>query len=131
MAFHVILVAPGLRNRDRTLAVAAGPPYVSTSVSYPDLLASAGFGEIDEIDLTGQYRATAAAWLDESAYAAEHLVEIFGIEDFRRGQQEREDTLAAIEGGLLRRSLFTARAASQRHTSRKPIVGCPSVHECS
>ena len=84
---------------------------MSTSASYPDLLASAGFGEIDEIDLTGQYRATAAAWLDESAHAAEHLVEIFGIEDFRRGQQEREDTLAAIEGGLLRRSLFTARAA--------------------
>ena len=111
MAFHIIFVASGLSERDRERAVAAGPPDVSASGSYRDLLAVAGFDAIDEIDLTGQYRRTAAAWFHESTRAAKQLEEIFGIEEFRRGQQEREDALAAIEGGLLRRSLFVAQAS--------------------
>ncbi len=108
IAFHVIFVAPGLSDQERTRAVAAGPPQASASASYADLLASAGFGEIDEVDLTDQYRATAAAWLDESDRATEQLEEIFGVEEYRRAQQERQETLTAIESGLLKRSLFVA-----------------------
>jgi len=121
MAFHVLFVASDLSDRDRVGAVAAGPSYVSASASYPDLLASAGFGDIDELDLTDQYRLTAAAFLHESARAAKQLEEIFGIEEFRLAQQEREDTLAAIEGGLLRRSLFVAQASQhpQTHSASK------------
>jgi hypothetical protein len=111
MAFHVILVAPGLSERDRARAVAAGPLYVSAAASYPDLLALAGFDEIDEIDLTDQYRETAAAWLHESAGAAKQLEEVFGSEEYRQAQQERAETLVAIEGGLLRRSLFATQAS--------------------
>ena len=92
-------------------AIAAGPLHVAASASYPDLLALAGFGEIDEVDLTDQYRVTAAAWLHESARATEQLEEIVGIEEFRRGQQEREEAMAAIESGFLRRSLFAAQAS--------------------
>lgn len=110
MAFDVIFVAPGLSDRDRARANAAGPPHVAASASYPDLLALAGFGRIDEVDLTDQYRVTAAAWLHESARATEQLERVFGTEEFRRGQQERQETLTAIESGLLRRSLFTAQA---------------------
>ncbi len=108
MAFHVILVAPGLSERDGARAIAAGPLYVSASASYPDLLALAGFSEIEEVDLTDEYRATAAAWLHESARAAEQLEAVFGSEEYRRAQQERAETLVAVESGLLRRSLFAA-----------------------
>ncbi|MDH3294162.1 MAG: hypothetical protein OER95_07560 [Acidimicrobiia bacterium] len=110
MAFHVIFVTPGLNDQDEAEAVAAGPPYVSAQTSYPDLLDLAGFDEIDEEDVTDQYRATAAAWLVESARAREELVKIVGMEEFRRGQNEREESVAAIEAGLLRRALFAARA---------------------
>ena len=110
MAFHVIFVASGLSEGDRARADGAGPPYVSAPGSYADLLASAGFGEIDELDLTDEYRVTAQAWLSESTRAATQQEEIFGVEEFRQRQQEREETLAGIEGGLLRRSLFAARA---------------------
>jgi hypothetical protein len=116
MAFHVISVAPGLSERDKTRAVVAGPPYVSASGTYPDLLAGAGFGEIDELDLTDQYQQTAAAWLHESTRAAKQLEEIYGIEEFRESQQEREKTLAAIEAGVLNRSLFVAQAGSRRYS---------------
>ena len=111
MAFHVIFVAAGLSKQDRVRAIAAGPPHVAALESYPDLLASAGFGDIEEVELTDQYRQTAKAWLQESARAARQLEEILGIEEFRRGQQEREETIAAIEGGFLRRSLFAAQAS--------------------
>ena len=114
MAFHVIFVPPGLRERDRAQAVAAGPLYVSASASYPDLLALAGFSEIDEVDVTDQYRVTAAAWLHESALAAEQLEDVFGSEEYRQAQRERAETLVAIEGGLLRRSLFAARTFAAR-----------------
>lgn len=110
MAFHVIFVASGLSEEDAARADAAGPPYVSAAGSYTELLASAGFGEIDELDLTDQYRLTAAAWFRESVRAARQLEEIFGVEEFRQRQQEREETLAAIEGGLLRRWLFASQA---------------------
>jgi len=118
MAFHVIFVASGLSERDNARAVAAGPSHVTASTSYPDLLAHAGFGEIDEFDLTDQYRLTAAAWLYESARAAKQLEEIYGIDDFRREQQEREEALAAIERGLLKRSLFTAQVSGAPQASR-------------
>ncbi len=111
MAFHVIFVAPGLSDQDRDRAVAAGPLQVSASESYADLLVSAGFDQIEEFDLTDQYRRTAAAWLNESMRAAQQLEEVIGIEEFRRGQQEREEAQAAIKGGLLKRSLFAAQAS--------------------
>ncbi len=110
MAFHVIFVASGLSEEDTARADRAGPPYVAAAGSYADLFASAGFGEIDELDLTDEYRVTAEAWLRGSTRAARQLEEIFGVEEFRQRQQEREATLAAIEGGLLRRSLFVAQA---------------------
>ena len=108
MAFHVIHVASDLSDQERARAITAGPPWVATSAGYPHLLDLAGFVGIAEIDLTDQYRATAAAWLDESDRATEQLEEIFGVEENRRAQQERQETLTAIESGLLKRSLFVA-----------------------
>ena len=84
---------------------------MSASASYPQLLALAEFREVDEVDLTDEWRATAAGWLHESARAAAQLEEIFGIEEYRQAQQERQETLAGIESGLLKRSLFVVRPA--------------------
>lgn len=111
MAFHVIFVAPGLSEQDRERAVVAGPAHAAAAENYPDLLTSAGFDQIEEVDVTNQYRRTAAAWLNESTRATPYLEQSLGIEEFRRGQQERQKAQAAIEGGLLRRSLFAARAS--------------------
>lgn len=113
MVFHTIYVSPGLNDRDRALAHATGPPHVAASASYTDLLVLAGFEEIEEVDLTDQYRVTAAAWLHESTLAAEQLEQIFGLEEFQRAVQERKEALTAIERGLLRRSLFAAQAGGQ------------------
>lgn len=109
MAFHVISLAPGLNDQEMARAVEAGPPNVAAPEGYSEMLASAGFEVIEEVDLTDQWRETAAAWLRESAHAQQQLEEIFGVEEHRQSQQERQEKLAAIEGGLLKRSLFVTR----------------------
>jgi hypothetical protein len=41
--------------------------------------------------------------------AGSELVEVYGADEFNQGRREREEALAAIEDGLLRRSLFFRR----------------------
>lgn len=109
-AFHIIAIASSLGETERLRAVAAGPGSVAAAAPYPEMLAAAGFTAIDEIDLTAQYLATARAWVEESARAASDLEEVYGREEFRQTQRDREEAVAAISAGLLTRMMFVARA---------------------
>ncbi len=70
------------------------------------LLERAGFGEVDEVDVTGEYLETARAWLRESWRFEHELRQVLGNDEFDRLQRERPVTISAIEDGLLRRSLL-------------------------
>jgi hypothetical protein len=59
-AFTAIFPAAGLNAADARRAIEAGPPNCGLRTSYPSLLRSAGFVEIDERDLTADYLATAS-----------------------------------------------------------------------
>ncbi|HEY2959725.1 MAG TPA: hypothetical protein VGM21_16195 [Actinomycetota bacterium] len=72
------------------------------------LLGSAGFGDITELDVTPEFRATAAAWLAEAAHA-EELAPLEPAGAFEQRQADRRAMLAAIDAGLLRRALLLAR----------------------
>jgi len=74
-----------------------------------DLLASAGFDDIDELDMTAAFATTARAWLTEAEANAEALAAVEAPGAFEQRQRERRKQLAAIEDGLLRRGLFSAR----------------------
>jgi hypothetical protein len=67
MGFTTILESPGLGPAARRRARAAGPRAVAMRSDHRRLLASAGFGDITEVDVTPEFRATAAAWLTETA----------------------------------------------------------------
>lgn len=108
MAFTVVLTAEGLSPDDAARATAVGPPWVATSGRYPDLISQADFVDIAEIDATAHYRQTAADWLGASIEFAEELRRLLGDQEFERILEERQETLAAIDAGLLRRSIFTA-----------------------
>jgi hypothetical protein len=73
------------------------------------LLGSAGFGDITELDVTPEFRATAAAWLAEGAAHAEELARLEPPGAFEQRQADRRAMLAAIDAGLLRRALVLAR----------------------
>jgi hypothetical protein len=111
MGFTTILEAPGLAPAARRRARAAGPRAVAMRSDHQRLLRAAGFGEVSEVDVTAAFRATAAAWLAESAAHADQLARLEPPGAFQQRQADRRAMLAAIDGGLLRRALVFARRA--------------------
>ncbi len=110
MVFHVVAIAAGLAEEDHTRAVEVAPAHAATEVGYPELLAVAGFRDIQEDDITEAYLLTATRWRDQCAAAAEQMKQVFGADEFRDAQLQRTETVAAIEGGLLERYEYSARA---------------------
>ena len=72
------------------------------------LLASAGFDDIDELDVTDAFAATARAWIDGRSAHAEVLATLEGPGVFDQRQQDSRALLAAVEDGLLRRTILSA-----------------------
>jgi ubiquinone/menaquinone biosynthesis C-methylase UbiE len=108
-AFSVIFPAPGLNGADARRAIEAGPPNSELRTSYPSLLRSAGFVDVEEHDLTPDYLTTVTRKLEVAERFAPDLIQLLGRDDFDEMQAERSLAVAAIADGLLRRSLFIAR----------------------
>jgi hypothetical protein len=109
LAFTTILIPPGLSPHDRRRAARAGPPAVAATCDYPALLRAAGFAELDEVDLTAAYLATARAWHRHSLEFQTELAALYPPGEFADRLARRHAAIAAIQAGLLRRSLFLAR----------------------
>jgi 2-polyprenyl-3-methyl-5-hydroxy-6-metoxy-1,4-benzoquinol methylase len=111
MAFTTILVAPGLDAAQHRRAVRAGPWQVLARRPYPELVEQAGFTDIVEIDVSEDYGRVQAAWLDANDARADDVRCLLTDAEFRTAQTDRRRARAAIEEGLLRRSIITARSA--------------------
>jgi hypothetical protein len=109
MGFTSILEAPGLPPAARRRARAAGPRAVAMRSDHRRLLRTAGFGDVDEVDVTAAFRATAAAWLAEWESHADELARLEPPGAFEQRLRDRHAMLAAIDAGLLRRVLVLAR----------------------
>jgi hypothetical protein len=109
MAFSVIYVPAGLPQVARRRGRVSGPPAVMSRREIGQLLASASFLEITETDVTAAYRRTQQAWLDEWTTHADELAARLTAELVAERQNERRNTLAAIDDGLLKRAILTAR----------------------
>jgi cyclopropane fatty-acyl-phospholipid synthase-like methyltransferase len=108
MAFYSIFVAPGLSGTDRRRAIRDGPPAVATRSDYHRLLRSAGFADHHETDVTTAYLRTARQWLRRQQEFAAELAAPEPPEALTERLTRRHAAVAAIEAGLLRRSLFIA-----------------------
>jgi hypothetical protein len=107
MAFLTIFVTPGLSKRDYQRALKAGPNWVGTRRrDHRELLASAGFVEIEEIDLTPEFLVTARAWYDTRQRHAAELRAAEGDTAFEERRRDSKLQIEAVEAGLLRRALF-------------------------
>jgi len=104
MAFFTITVAPGLSREEHARAVRVGPFRVDAAHAVTTLTARAGFTDVHETDVTDQYLTTARTWL---RVRDEHRAALERIDPERLAQQQRDmaAAVAAIEDGLLRRSL--------------------------
>jgi hypothetical protein len=109
LAFTTIHIPPRLSAQDHRRAVRAGPPAVAATRTYPALLDAAGFAELDEVDLTADYLATARAWYRHGLELEAELAVLHPPGEFADRLARRRAAIEAIETGLLRRSLFLAR----------------------
>jgi hypothetical protein len=108
MAYTTIYVAPGLSLGKRRRAHRCGPRAVASRTDQQHLLLSAGFVDIDVLDLTDEFAATARAWIDGWQQNAGELAAIESPAAIEQRQRDRHRQLGAIEDGLLRRGLFSA-----------------------
>ncbi len=112
LAFTTIHIPPGLTPQDHRRAVRVGPPAVAATRAYPALLRAAGFAELGEVDLTAAYLATARAWYRHGLEFQTELAALHPPGEFADRLARRRAAIAAIEAGLLRRSLFLARRSA-------------------
>ena len=108
LAFHTIELPPGLSASKRRRAISIGPPAVTVRTTYSGLLRSAGFVDVDAVDLTAEYLATQRRWLAATLRHEAGLRAALGDDVVREGMERRRRTIDAIEAGLLLRTLYTA-----------------------
>ena len=115
IAFTTIFVTPGLAPAAHRRARRSGPRAVASRSRQTQLLASAGFVDIDELNITAEFAAIARAWLTEWEDDADQLASLEPPGAFAERQRERRRQLAAIDDGLLRRGLFSATRPPHAH----------------
>jgi cyclopropane fatty-acyl-phospholipid synthase-like methyltransferase len=108
LAFTTIHVAPDLDAARHRRAIRAGPWQVATRRPYPELVVQAGFTDVVEIDVTEDYAQTQRAWCEANESRADEVRRLTSDTEFVTAQADRRFAQAAIEDGLLRRSLITA-----------------------
>ena len=108
IAYTTIFVTPGLDPMRRRRAQRSGPRAVASRSDQRQLLVSAGFIDIDVVDLTAEWATTARGWIDGWLSNEAELSALESTGAFAQRQRERRAQLRAIEDGLLRRALFSA-----------------------
>ena len=109
IAFYTIFTPPGVSEADRRRVLALGdPPELASATREPDLLRSAGFADIEEIDETAEYLRTARGWYEGRERYAGELRKLEGAQAFADGQENRRKRIGFIEAGLQGRALFVA-----------------------
>ncbi len=108
IAYTTIFVTPGLDPVRRRRARRSAPRAVGSRSDQRQLLASAGFTDIEVTDLTTAWARTARDWLAGSAANEAELTALDSPAAFAQRQRERRTQLRAIDDGLLRRALFSA-----------------------
>lgn len=107
LGFFTIFIPDGLSERLYRKALRAGPTFVSTGRrNHVDLIQRAGFEHVQELDLTPEFRRTTSDWLTIRDRYEEPLVAAEGRALFEERRTDSAEQLAAIEAGILCRSLF-------------------------
>jgi len=95
MAFFTIFISPGLSRRDHRRAVLRGPRAVASNRGQSELVAAAGFVQVDEIDFTEQFLETARRWLRFALELEPALRASLGDDAFDEQIADRRDMVAS------------------------------------
>ncbi|MBI1885111.1 MAG: hypothetical protein HYS09_02150 [Chloroflexi bacterium] len=108
MAFYTIYTPSGIPEESYR-RVASVDPLVADRKEPPEMLRLARFTDIAEWDVTAEYLRIARAFYEAEQHHADELRRAEGEPAFEQRQVGNRARLAAIEAGLIRRSLFVAR----------------------
>ena len=109
MVFTVLSVPEGLSPAARQQGIAAGPEFIDTEASYPDMLSDTGWSILEHRDLTDAYHAALIRQEEADRAAGNDLVELIGAEIADERMKDWETKKRAVEVGLLVRELFVVR----------------------
>jgi ubiquinone/menaquinone biosynthesis C-methylase UbiE len=112
MVFSVIALAPSLSASERQAAIESGPEFVDVDGDYALLLEQSGWRVQERIDVTAEIAKSIRTSLDRMKLCAEALTKVLGAEEFSGRVARREQTLAGIDRGLLKREIFAAMTAT-------------------
>lgn len=106
--FFVVSPTSGLSARDIEHAAEAGPTHVDAGPGYAELLAEAGFVDVEIVDVNDEYARTLSRSIQVREAEAAHLEDLVGADVFAESQASRRAELATVHSGLLQRSLVSA-----------------------
>jgi cyclopropane fatty-acyl-phospholipid synthase-like methyltransferase len=111
IAYYTIYVVPDLSEAEYRQAIQFWPSAGTARREPAEMLASAGFVDVNETDVTKQYRTTTRAWLNGRRRHYDDLAQALGATALDQKIGENEFMLKFAKDGLVRRSLLTARRA--------------------
>lgn len=106
LALTTIELGLDLTRAQRRRVAPSAPRAVGSRRPYADLMATAGFADVGQRDVTEEYLATTRSWLEHSQPNRERLYEVDGREAVDERLQGWRDAAAAVERGYLRRTIY-------------------------
>lgn len=111
MVFSVIALPPSLTESERKIAIESAPPFVDAPDDYAILLHQSEWRPLERLDVTEEYLRSICTSIEGLKSRAHALTEVLGHAEFCERMERRQGTLAAIQGGLLKREIFVAMAS--------------------
>lgn len=105
-ALFTIYMPHDVPEAERRRARAASGRYGYSRAEHAQLMRSAGFAQVEEIDRTPEYLATVHAWHDRYEEHRAELIALTSRVAFEQRQKDRRKAIAGVEAGHLQRVLL-------------------------
>jgi len=106
MEFSVIILADGMSEADREIAIEGAPRFVEAPDDYGALLRQSGWQVMKRIDVTADLARLVRIFVAGTIDRSEALLQAYGAEEFAERMSRRRAALAATERGLLKREIY-------------------------
>ncbi len=109
MHFSVILPAANLTSSEYQEAIDVGPPFTDAPDGYEPFLNESCWQIVDRLDVSSDYRRTLQTLVEGMSHNVPEMKKVFG-DEFEGHRQHREDQIALIRRGVLKREVFVTSA---------------------
>lgn len=109
MHFSVILPAANLSSSEYQEATEVGPPFTDAPDGYEPILCESHWHVTDRIDVSSEYQRSLQSLVDGMNRNMPEIQKVLG-DEFEDHRQHREDQIALVRRGVLKREVFVTSA---------------------